>query len=248
MSRTNYPVKNWWSPIYYLEDAKKGRWEIKTKVMKKGMGDDMLTESLGHDWWVCTEEIEIVTLEETVLSEDYVPELDPIERKYEKKTWMSDSPGEYFGQLDLVNRILVERDNKGKIKQKNVIIGGLGLGLIVHLLRMRKDIDRIFVIEIDDDIIDLVWNFTKQACGEHHLTLIRGDFFELIKDLSQVREFQENINVIIVDIWQTNDSKGEKLFNASKKLLEARFPKAQHLFWLFQNEVENKLAKPYIRF
>jgi len=232
--QTTYYVKKWRTLVSDMKGVECGNWSIRKKLLPVGFGDEMT--SLDHDYWKVVKPITVTTLEETILWDEYVPELDPPEYKYEQKIWMSDSPYEYFGQLGLVNRIHIDYKN-GKYKKKQVLVGGLGLGLIVHFLILRRDIDKIYIVELSNEVISLVWSFiTKKYMYNKimQLILIEGDYNKALRELSSKIDF----DVIITDIWQSNTDEDEKLFLKTKKNIENNYPNAQHLYWIFQSDIE----------
>jgi hypothetical protein len=227
-------VSKWHTPISNMYETQLGRWRVKKKVVPIGKGSWM--ESFNCDSWKARKPISITILTETIKWEGYVPDLDPPEYEYEELIWMSDSPAEFFGMWDLINRIDLNYEN-GKLKPKNILIGGLGLGLIIFLLCARKDIDKILVIELEPDIIALTWKYVMQHINPDISRIIQGDFLLKLPELAK-KGYDEKIDVIIADIWQTNDKKGTELFKKTKKVMDKYFPNSQHLYWLFQNDVE----------
>lgn len=256
----NFNIKKWETPISNLpkaqyldiwrveknklkapiiEQVKLGNWIINRKILKIGFSLEMLTGSLGHECWTTMESMIITVLEERKIWEEYDPSRHKPEYKYMLKIWMSDSPSEYFAMLDLVNRILPKYDSNNKLIKQNVLVGGLGLGLIVHLLKLRKDIDKVFVIEKDNNIIKLVKPYTKSLYPEKTVKIILGDFLKDLKTLSKLDKYKNLFDVIIADIWESNIEKEEKLlFKLTAEVMEETFPNAQHLYWLYQRRVE----------
>lgn len=237
------PIFSWSTPLTPLLTQQCGKWTIRKQLLKQGYYAEMTMDSFGYDMWLCKAPITLTILEEKHKWEGYLPGIDKPEDEYETLVWMSDSPGEYFGQLDLINRIPPKYDAKGKLQSQNVLVGGLGLGLIIHQLKLRKDIDQIFVIEIDPDIITLVWPYIMARFPHGEIKLRQGDFFEEIPKLAKNPYYNTKFSAIIIDLWQINDNIGEALFTQSKELVERFFPHTQALYWLFQSEVEEDLAR-----
>lgn len=99
---------------------------------------------------------------------------------------MSDTPMEQRTNLDFVRRA------KGK-----VLIGGLGLGLIVLAIQKKPEVEKIVVLEKNQEVIDLVM---KQLKG--HLDMIKvcvdcKDVFEPDKIFVKGYKF----DTIYFDIW-----------------------------------------------
>lgn len=138
--------------------------------------------------------------------------------------WMSDTPQEYFTNWDLVVRA----------ESGSVLVGGLGLGLLVHLLSLRRDITEIVVVEKSKEIIQMVKPYLPK---EPKIEVIQGNFFGVVQELS----FRRTFDNIICDIWKGN-TEGRETFEACRNLLEDNFMNSQHLFWGFQSEQENEQA------
>lgn len=93
----------------------------------------------------------------------------------------------------------------------DVLIGGLGLGLIIHELKTMKEVDSITVIENNPDVIALV-----QPTIPSDVTVIRGDVFTF----STNRRF----DTTYMDIWENmtkaEDPEVERLVKRYKKMLQ----------------------------
>lgn len=250
-----YNIEKWITPISNIKEqkikVKKVRlnsrtgkkeeylswWSIEKIVLKENYTDEMVTNSLGHEMWRVHKPFSIVRLVETLPWDEYLEGIHEEKYKYEDRIWMSDSPGEYFSMLDLINRIMPKYDSNNNIKKQNILVGGLGLGLIIHLLKLRNDIDKIFVIEKNKHIINMVWPYTSSFYPDKSVKIRHSDFLEI--ELTLEKEIIDIIDVVIVDIWKSNkDIEDKKLFNDCKNVVETVFPEAQHLYWLFQNKIE----------
>lgn len=64
----------------------------------------------------------------------------------------------------------------------DVLVGGLGLGLIVHCLCQVEDVKTITVIEQNQDVIDFVWKYMPKETGKA-LAVINDDFWNAAKDI-----------------------------------------------------------------
>ncbi|GAG92580.1 unnamed protein product, partial [marine sediment metagenome] len=138
---------------------------------------------------------------------------------------------------------------------QNVIIGGLGLGLLPSLLSLRSDIKNIVVIELQQEIIDMVKPYLNPK-----IEIICDDFFEFIKrygkDKSLLerffppkiwkgRKYPADVDVIIADIWSRYEMNKEieRLFKKSVYLLNEYFPYSKHLFWDFEDYYDYETIK-----
>ncbi len=143
----------------------------------------------------------------------------------EKKTipWMSDTPMELYTAQDLAMRSTGGR----------ILIGGLGLGLITHLLANRRDVTEIVVVEIEPDVIKLVKDYLPPM-----VKVIEGNFLHVMGELSQKNE---HFDTIIADIWKTGfEDNDVELFMDCQMCMDDCFPDSMHLFWAFQNKVDEE--------
>ena len=77
----------------------------------------------------------------------------------------------------------------------NVLIGGLGIGMILIPLLKDKQVKKITVIEKEKDIINLIYSKIKKHDKSNKLELIHSDIFEV--DIPKEQKF----DVIYFDIW-----------------------------------------------
>jgi hypothetical protein len=82
----------------------------------------------------------------------------------EWRQWMVDDPLHWHGMHELVDDLPAGR----------VVCAGLGLGLMVHHLCARRDIEKVDVIEIDPDVIELI---APTLPKDARVTLIEDDFY-----------------------------------------------------------------------
>ncbi|MCK9544357.1 MAG: hypothetical protein M0R03_20245 [Novosphingobium sp.] len=92
---------------------------------------------------------------------------------------MSDTNTEIFSNLEFLWKA------KG-----DILIGGLGLGIMPLILSKMEGVKSVTIIEKEQDVIDLVW---KQLRCSRHIDLVRGDVFTYDTD----RKF----DVVYMDIW-----------------------------------------------
>jgi hypothetical protein len=114
---------------------------------------------------------------------------------------MSNHPSETMTNQDFINQAYGD-----------VIIFGLGLGMIVLPLLKDKDIKSITVIEYDEGVIDAVGNILKTHDPDNKLTIIQGDAFQYHEKINpKVRRF----DTIYFDIWIAID---EEVFSEMEHL------------------------------
>jgi len=136
--------------------------------------------------------------------------------------WMSDTPKEYYMAWELVVRA-----------RGDVLVGGLGLGLLVHLLRLRKDIGRITVIEKSSEVVQMVSKYMPSD-----VEIICDDFVYQMQILS---EKGIKFDTVIADMWKTGEEKD--VVEDCKAIVDDCYPNAVKLFWALQEEIDNDNAK-----
>lgn len=99
---------------------------------------------------------------------------------------MSDTPMERNTNRDFIRRA-----------NGDVLIFGLGIGLIIMPLLKDKSVQSITVVELHQDLIDLVEPILKKHDVDNKLTIIHGDCFEIHNTISKERKF----DVVYGDIW-----------------------------------------------
>jgi len=72
------------------------------------------------------------------------------------------------------------RDHRGFIGNAtgNVLIAGLGIGMVMRAVAMKPDVTAVTVIEKSEDVIRLVGPYYKTQDYGHKLTIINADIFE----------------------------------------------------------------------
>jgi hypothetical protein len=103
---------------------------------------------------------------------------------------MSDTPMERNTNRDFVRRA-----------NGDVLIFGLGLGLIILPLLKEENVTSITVVELHQDLIDLVQPILKKHDIKNKLTIIQGDCFEIHNTIPKEKKF----DVIYGDIWISID-------------------------------------------
>ena len=111
------------------------------------------------------------------------------ELTYSGGQWMTDLP---------IEQAQHDREMAPMEGAENVLVGGLGLGYAVHKLVRDYDVERIDVVEISQDVINLVWphvaSDVKALCVLHH-----ADLFKYIEE-NQDKEWDFGF----YDIWQSD--------------------------------------------
>lgn len=215
MSRMGALVRaEWATPVSCIPAASSGRFHIIKRKVPAGLCFET-GEASGINEVLFTQDVIF-----TQLKDDPAPKAIP---------WMSDSPMEYFKAVDLVTRT----------KGGNVLVGGLGLGLITHLLANRVDIEHITVVEIEPDVIKLVKDSLPAK-----VAVIEGNFLDYLLD-----KRDEHYDTIIADIWKTGFEEPDvELFEDCRMLMEDYHQHAEHLFWAFQASIDDENLRFAVRY
>lgn len=131
--------------------------------------------------------------------------------------WMVDDPPHWWSMQDYA------RNSIG-----NVLVAGLGLGLVVHELLDKSDVDSITVVERNKDVIDLISPLLPKAEGVK-FQIINKDFYDFI------HESEEDFDRIIVDLWTSGSIEETKKILHEEVLplsyyLKLRYPEASMAF------------------
>jgi len=154
----------------------------------------------------------------TILQEGYK---DPFKTE---TIWMSDSPREWLGMGEFSLRL----------QGPDILVGGLGLGLIIWQLSKRSDIRKVTVVERSKDVIFLVKPYLPKNI---QVDVVEGDFIDVIPKLGR-----ENVkfNSAFVDLWVATTEKWRPLYEDARMVLEDWFPEIPHYYWGFQQEYEHE--------
>jgi hypothetical protein len=117
-----------------------------------------------------------------------------------KATWASDHPQEIESQRQCI------KDFHG-----DVLVGGLGVGLIIAMLKKMPEVESITVIEKSPDVITLTWDRVK----DERCVVLRDDLFSFLR-CCQIdgRQF----DCAFYDIWVPNGE--DVLFSHVRPLRE----------------------------
>lgn len=146
-----------------VPDGKSGEWEVKSfEVSKEDAAMTLLRASFGH-------------------RRDYVPEGKYKYLKRNGSTIMSNTPTEISDFMGFVRRAT-----------GNVLVNGLGLGVLLKALLNKPDVTKITVIEKSADVIKLV---AKTYLQDSRVTIINADAFEYVPPKNQ------KYDAVWHDIW-----------------------------------------------
>ena len=99
---------------------------------------------------------------------------------YKNGVWMNDQPQEVWQMREPLAEAY-----------GNVLVGGLGLGVISHLLSLEPDVDQVTTVELDPNIIKLVQPHIDADC------VYQNDLFEFVKTI-EAGEY----DYALFDVWQ----------------------------------------------
>jgi hypothetical protein len=199
----------WNTPCSGYQPESVGKWHIKRRELKAG--STLTVEAMSMDAILFPKTVTI-----TVLREGERDKNDT------ESVWMSDTPMEYYKGWELVAR-----------SHGNVLVGGLGLGLFVHLLYSRKDIGKITVIEKSPEVIQLVSKYLPKD-----VEIICGDFMQ---EIQKLEEAEREFDTVIADMWK-NDTE-EELISDCRDVMDEFYPCATHLFWAVQGDIDDENSR-----
>lgn len=137
------------------------------------------------------------------------------------KTWMVDDPLHWEGIQHYA----------GRIRRGRVLVGGLGLGLIVHALRGRDDVAEIVVVEQSADVIELIGPLVPRE----RLTIVHDDFWRIVAATPRGA-----FATIFVDLWVGDGPALWPDVNECWDILERvhPYPDTESLWFGFQARVD----------
>jgi len=210
------PVWDWKTPATMIPQQSSKNFRIIKRIVRAGTAWPMC-KTLGYDYCIFMSDVTLTLLQEKVVDGGW-------------RDWMVDSPYEWYAMGEFSMRTM----------PPNVLVGGLGLGLILHHLTLRKDLEKIIVIEVSKDVIQMVSPYLPK---DDRIEMIHGDFFKVVpKFASEDNRF----NTVIVDISAGEDYECTENFKNTIKLLDNYYPNALHLFHSFQKMVDMEIIAQYL--
>lgn len=144
---------------------------------------------------------------------------------------MSDTPMERN-----TNRHFIQNANG------DVLIFGLGLGLVILPLLKKKDVKSIIVIELYQDLIDVVLPILKKHDTENKLSVQHGDCFEAHKSFPKEQKFDCIYGDIWIDICVDNYEEMKILTKNWKNRVNRENPNSFINHWM-KDYLKNEIAK-----
>lgn len=132
-----------------------------------------------------------------------------------RETVMVDDPLQWYGMQDLAGQC------KGK-----VMIGGLGMGLILHALKDNRDVTEINVIENNPDVIELM--LENLPVDDHRWKIIPADVYRWLDHHAKRQKY----DTVVLDIWwgRSNRQMGIEML-AATATVNYVLPDAKLMIW-----------------
>jgi hypothetical protein len=108
--------------------------------------------------------------------------------KIRGKQWMVDDPLHWTGMQLLANKC-----------EGNVLVGGLGLGLIVHALSRNPKVKTITVLEREPDVVALVQPLLPKKGP--HIRIFETDFYTWLRGRFYGKPLSPQFDSVIIDFW-----------------------------------------------
>ena len=141
--------------------------------------------------------------------------------KIKEGVMMSDTPMERNSNYDFIKRA-----------NGDVLIFGLGLGLIVLPLLNADDVRSITVVEVYQDLIDVIQPILKQYDTHNKLNIVRGNCFEYHEQLEKGKKFDTVYGDIWISICGDNYGEMKDLTRKWKNKINRENPKAFIDHWM----------------
>jgi hypothetical protein len=150
---------------------------------------------------------------------------------------MSDTPMERNTNLDFIQKA-----------NGDVIIFGLGLGLVILPLLKKENVKSILVVELYQDLIDLVEPILKKQDTENKLSVIQGDCFEIHKTIPKNKKFDSVYGDIWINICTDNYDGMKNLTKNWKNRVNRDNPNSFIDHWMkdyLKKEIEKEKRESY---
>jgi hypothetical protein len=148
-----------------------------------------------------------------------------------KGIMMSDTPMERNTNHDFIRKA-----------NGDVIIFGLGLGLVILPLLKKENVKSVLVVELYQDLIDLVQPILKKHDTENKLSVIQGDCFEIHKSIPKEQKFDSVYGDIWIEICTDNYEEMKTLTNNWKNRINRENSNAFIDHWM-QGYLKKQIQK-----
>ena len=190
------------------------------------------------------------TIDSIVLSEEHVrlEQMRNFRNNWLVRGLKSDFP--YIRLMTKLGDIMMsdtpmERNTNYSFIQKangDVIIFGLGLGLVIIPLLKKENVKSILVVELYQDLIDLVEPILKKHDTENKLSVIQGDCFEIHKSIPKDKKFDCVYGDIWISISQDNYEEMKILTKNWKNRINRENPNAFIDHWM-KDHLKREIAQ-----
>lgn len=148
--------------------------------------------------------------------------------KIDGQQWMVDDPLHWIGMKRLAEN-----------SEGNVLVGGLGLGLVAYHLLKNPKVEKITIIEMNKNVIKLVG---KLFANNNKVQIIQGN----VKDYSWMKK-DVYYDTIILDIWTYNGGKKNIRIWAEMvsciSSFEHTYPNSKVFVWGLRDKKHNPSVK-----
>lgn len=213
MEKKRETVYNWYDyrMSTILKEGKVGSFEIKKKVIRKGTVLNMYNSKEGR-----------------ITKGEYQFDYPLVTLDKDGHTWMSDS------QLELESAIGAVVAARG-----DVLVGGLGIGLLPTFIKDKRSIKRIDIVELHQEVIDLVFS----QIASKKMRIIKDDIYHYLDTTLNRYDF------IHIDIWGTITAPIKEIDNAQGKAKGCLKPDGVTWCWLQElyDRIKEKLPREPIQ-
>jgi len=186
-------IVNQWQACANLEDRQIGDWRITHTVHEPGHYP--MHRTLGYDFVNVKRTGRITQLQE---------------RRGQWRDWMTDDPLFFYAMQEYAEQA----------RGPAMLVGGLGLGLVLRHLSTRQDIGLVYVIERQQEVIDMVWD---QLDLDGRFKLVHQDFFEFDTGM---------FDTVLTDFWVGTpaDANVQRLFLKTFEHVNTHWTQAKQFY------------------
>jgi len=83
----------------------------------------------------------------------------------------------------------------------NVLINGLGLGVVAEAVLRKKEVDAVTIVEIEPEVAKMVGDYLEKKYGDQRLRIIVADAVDYAKTVRNGADLAEPYDVVWHDIW-----------------------------------------------
>jgi len=194
-------IKDWKTPVSHIPPQQIGNYKVSKTKYPKGNSYKLSIK----DSFTCGTTLHLTQLQ--------------VKQGRKWKTLMIDSPVEVYGLGRLARRA------RGR-----VLVGGLGLGIVVHQLTKIKSVGQILVVEISSEVIDVVKPYLP---NEGRVEVVCEDFFKFVQS-------HKGFDTIITDMWTGygGDPEVLGLYYRTRRAVEEKYPEAIGLYHGYQHIID----------